>query len=359
MADEEPTFKRHVLLNWFVSKSVTRAPQEHSPPIHGAEELLSYIDHRRKLGHAVEFHGATDDPDDGRRIAGGKKFDFIRLRDLRITSANGRRYADLLVEYVNQAERSFPVVNLDTYEGREVEADRDERGAAAAHVIVRLPQANEYEDGQYRCAIEAVHSVTRSDIAMLLSRQLLRVARDREFNFSVEIPPKGKARGREKAYRYHPKIDLLADVGRALDAATSPKRTLSHMVFVNRSERQELAGATSVIDREYTASVEVKVSAKEAPADEGERSGWWTKLRQTWENRGYETRVYYRSVGGGMLSGEVQHRDIEGAADLVLCPRELVDIPGEAKRWRATFCEQTLGKLRELVDRDELWSRTK
>ncbi len=356
MVDTEQTYDRHILLNWLISKSVSHA-KGHAPPTHGAEELLGILQARLRAGTAVEFFGATEDDDDAKRIAAGRGYDLIRLKDLKLETIGTGRYAFVLIEHIDQTATSFPVVNIETFSGREIEGDEDERGAATAHVVIRLPTADGYDDAQYRCAVEAVRPITRRDIESLLCRQLRRYSKDHGFVFPGDIPAKAKGKGKPVEYKYRPRLELAADVGRALDLSVGQKRTLSQLVFVNRSEKKELAGPTSVLHEEYLASVEVRVSAKQAPTDEKERAGWLTQLRTYWEGRGYETRAYYRNANGSVVSGEILHRDIEGAADLVMCPKEMVTLPGERKGWRATFCDQTLAKMREIVDRDELWSR--
>jgi hypothetical protein len=53
-----------VLLNRLLSRSSTRAPEEHRPETHGAEELLEIIEARRKKGWAIEYLDTEDNPDE-------------------------------------------------------------------------------------------------------------------------------------------------------------------------------------------------------------------------------------------------------------------------------------------------------
>ena len=93
----------------------------------------------------------------------------------------------------------------------------EERGALSAHVVVRLP-IEQYDDGSYRCAIEAVHSIPRRVIENFLCRQLRRQAAADELEFSVkQFGKKGKIV--ERNYRYYPRLELFADIGRKIDFA--------------------------------------------------------------------------------------------------------------------------------------------
>lgn len=122
--------QRIILLNRLVSRSSTRAPQEHSPPTHGASELLEILEKRRVAKQAIEFFGADDNEDDSIRITNGAGHDFLRLRRLKFDKDGSRSYATLLLEFVDQGARSFPV-DTKTYSGREISGDADERRATA------------------------------------------------------------------------------------------------------------------------------------------------------------------------------------------------------------------------------------
>lgn len=55
-----------------------------------------------------------------------------------------------------------------------------------------------------------------------------------------------KGRSIEKEYRYTPRLELFADIGRKIDFALSGGRELAHMTFTKRSEKQSIAKPTSV-----------------------------------------------------------------------------------------------------------------
>jgi hypothetical protein len=125
---------RTVFLNRLISRSVSSAPEEHKPETHGLEELLGILEARRHKGHAIEFLGGLDDPNEEKRKQNGIGHDFIRLKMLRIDEIDDRPYATLLIEYVDQSSRTFPVVDVESYKGRELSGEREERGATTAHV---------------------------------------------------------------------------------------------------------------------------------------------------------------------------------------------------------------------------------
>src|SRR5580698_4514067 len=185
MADEEK-HDRIVLLNTMLSYSTSRAPSSVDAPVLGALESLKAIDARRKKGWAVEFIGMDEktlhDDKDGKkdtrneeeyeaaRFKAGAGHHFVRLRALRLEDTDDYVYATLLIEAIDMNDRTFAVVNTETFDGREISAEGKERGSAAAHVVVRIPQHGAHDDGKYRCAIETVHPITRTDIATLLNR---------------------------------------------------------------------------------------------------------------------------------------------------------------------------------------------
>ncbi len=255
--------QRIVLLNRLVSRSPTRAPRDHQAPTHSAQELLQILEKRRAKKLAVEFFGAEDDDDERKRIMKGAGHSLIRLRQLKFENQGKRSYAVLLMEYVDESQRTFPVVHTQTFDGREIAGEEQERGAMTAHVVVRLPEKGAYDDGTYRCAIEAVHGITRRDVESFIDRQL---RREGEWTFSVTVPKK-KAKGNEtKTYLYHPRLEFFADVGRALQTLTEG-RILSQMVFTKRSQRQQIGQPTDVIHEDVLADVEYRISARQAELD--------------------------------------------------------------------------------------------
>jgi hypothetical protein len=150
----DQSFERIALLARLVSSSVTRAPQEYRAPIHGFEELLSIIKKRFDDNLTVEYYGVTDLKDEAERLKNGSGHDCVRIREINIFEREKWGYATFLIEYVDNSIKKFPVVNTRTFDGREIEAAEDERGAKTAHVVVRYPIDGSYDDGSYRCAIE-------------------------------------------------------------------------------------------------------------------------------------------------------------------------------------------------------------
>ncbi len=87
MAD--PGHQRIILLNRLISRSSTRAPQEHSPPFHGAKELLGIIEKRKTKNIAIEYVGTFGDKDDDEesRIERNVGNNFIRLRASKLATS--------------------------------------------------------------------------------------------------------------------------------------------------------------------------------------------------------------------------------------------------------------------------------
>lgn len=360
MAEEH---QRIVLLNTMISSSTTRA-REHKAPTLGGLHLLKILDERRKKKWAVEFfpgEGKTGKDDDKLneaqleekrlKICAGQ--DCLRLRRIRFTEANGFTYATLLIEWIDASIKSFPVVHLETYDGREISGETKERGATTTHIVVRLPAENVFDDGKYRCAVEVVHPVTRTDIETFLCRQIRRHASAVDMSFTATTH-KGK-KPETKEYRYTPRLELCADVGRSLDTA-GEDRKLSHMVFTKRSEKQIIGKGLAVHQEEFLADVEYRVAASEGPADPDEQKTWLQQLQDWYFSKGCEVRVYYRNAKGAVIGGDV-HKSIAGAADLLMCQREHILLDKAAKNWVSNIDDEVAGQLVELIDRDELWAK--
>ncbi|NIX75199.1 hypothetical protein [Microvirga terricola] len=348
------TNQRFVILNRLVSRSKTRAPQEHHAPTLGLLELAQILDMRRKNGWAIEYLNSLDDDDEKVRASNGQGHDFIWLRDLSLQITPEATYVIFLIEFVDQRQKSFSVVHTKNLMGRDIAGVAEERGASSAHVVVRVPSGDAYEDGSYRCAIESVPSgVSRKLLEIFLCRQLRRYAKATELTFSVTTHKRGK-KPKEVSYRYSPQIQLMADVGRKLGALATQQRTLSQMVFTKRSEKKTIAGATDVIHQDILTDIEVRVSAKQAPADSEEKRSWISSIIQTFEMQGYDTKLYYRHIGGGLIAGEI-HQDLDGAADLLICPKEIIFLSQTPRRWHSTVCGETVAQMKALVDRDALW----
>ncbi len=354
-------FERFVLLNRLVSSSSTRAPEEHKPPTIAGHELFDAIEKRRQKGWAIEFLGLPEteieaERGEAARIASGKGYDFISLRKTAFENQAPWHFVTLLLEYVDASKRSFSVVHTENLTGRDISGDEHERGSRSAHIVVRLP-TKQYDDGTYRCAIEAVHSITRREIENFLCRQLRRQAAADELTFIAQATDK-KGRNVEKEYRYAPRLDLFADIGRKIDFALSGGRELAHMTFTKRAEKQSIGKPTAVVHSDVYADIELKVSAKQGPDDPKERIQWLANIRKFYENRGYESRMYYRHIGGGILSGQVHHA-LAGAADLVMCQKELISLKCEPKEWHSKINNEIKEQMIGLLNTEELWERSK
>jgi hypothetical protein len=345
--------ERIVLLNRIVSRSVTTAPESYKPQTHGLEELLEILNARRPKGNAIEYLGSLDDEDDDTRKSNGAGHDFIRLRGYRIDEIEGLRYAILLVEFVDQNSRSFPVVDVASFKGRELSGESEERGATSAHIVARLPSPDGYDDGSYRCVVEYAPPITRAMIERFLSRQLRRVAAAGDWSFSVVVPGK-KGVQKERKYRYHPKVQLLSDFGRKLNATKG--KTLTHVVFTKRQTHQSAGKETDVEHQDFVADVEFRVSAKQAPEDPDEKQTFFNSIRRHYETLGFETRYYFRHASGGTVSGEL-NKAVESAADIMMCQREMIVMGSPRKTWVSTIDKKLVDGMRELLDKDELWQQ--
>lgn len=116
----ETEFQRIVLLNRLVTRSMTRAPEPNKAPAHGALDLLKLIEKRREKKIAIEFLGGDDDDDEIVRAKNGEGCNFFRLRQCRFEEHGSHMYAILLMEFVDQNVKSFPVVNTKDFSGREI-----------------------------------------------------------------------------------------------------------------------------------------------------------------------------------------------------------------------------------------------
>lgn len=130
------------------------------------------------------------------------------------------------------------------------------------------------------------------------------------------------------------------------------------MTFTKRSERQSIGKKTAVDHQDIIGDVEWKVSAKQGPDDPAERNTWLATVRKAFKSTGFETRMYYRNLSGGSLSGEV-HQALSGATDLVMCPRELISLNKVPRDWYDKFDDEIVDKLIDLTNADELWERGK
>jgi hypothetical protein len=358
---EAAEFQQFVLLNRLVSRSATRASEEHKPPLVTGFELLSILNERQKAGGAIEFFGVTDSErdaaeDDNARIKKGEGHDFVWLRKIKINQSGAFRYAKLLFEFVDQSKRSFSVVHTKKLTGREISGANDERGGISAHVVIRLP-IKQYDDGSYRCAIEVARHLNRGTIENFINKQLKRWATAAQLKFEVHQPDK-KGKMLVKEYRYNPRLELFSDIGRKLTFATAGGRELAHMTFTKRSERPSIGKGTHALHEDVIADVEFRVSAKQGPAEPQARYQWLRDVRASFEFSGYESRMYYRSIGGSILSGSV-HQALAGASDLVMCQKELMLLKHAPKDWYPEIDDEITEQMATFLDKDELWERGK
>ncbi len=219
MASTPKPSTRYAFLNRLVSRSISRGPEEHKPPIHSIVEALEVLEQRL----SSRYQSNT--------------WAYLKIKSTSMTTPRGFRLPNLSIPYdwhnssellvvptstplsfwkhVDQAARSFPVVDVGTFKGRKISGERNERGSCSCHVVVRLPVSGEYDDGSYRCVIEHVPPFTRKMIERFLCNQLRRHAVQQEYSFTVLTTDK-KNRNVEKQYKYYPQLQLLSDIGRPL-----------------------------------------------------------------------------------------------------------------------------------------------
>jgi hypothetical protein len=191
---------------------------------------------------------------------------------------------------------------------------------------------------------------------MLLCRQLRRAAESSELSFPVRVQKKDGG-FETKDYRYSPRLHLVADVGRKLSAGADD-RILSHMIFTKRSEKQIIGKGTIADHEEFEADVQFKVSGSQGPDDPGQRRAWAQQVADWYRNRGHEVKFYFRHANGHVEGGSL-HKAIAGATDLLMCPRTQILLKKAPKTWVSSISLEIEAALRELVDRDELWERSK
>jgi hypothetical protein len=353
--------QRIVLLNHLRSRSVTRAKGHGAPQHTGFSLLRDIADRAAKTKWGIEFEGLAEDKDkfksEDDRLAAGSTYPALRLRRSLITEPTKSKegYVALLFEHLDPARRSFQVVNIDNFEGREIEAKKREAGSLSAHVVIQIPKTDAYDDGMYRCVIESASTITRSRIEWFLCRQIRRLVP--EWKFTVSEQKKGKPV--TKTLHYTPKLELLADVSRKLGAGTTAGQKLSHLVFSKRSEKQTVGGKTAIKDKDFLADVTIRVGANQGPADEKERLGWAAQLRSAYDERGYTTKIYFKSAQGDVLGGSVRHHQLDSAQDLLLCPRDFIDRPDNHKPWSNDLDEKTVADMIALIEKDKIWEHTK
>jgi hypothetical protein len=350
--DSNKQHQRIILLNTLVSRSTTHA-RSHTPPTDRGGDLLQILEDRRSKGWALEYCGKikdveTDEDDDLKRIKAGQGHDYIRLCKLTFLESGDFEYATGLVEYLDTTVSKFAVVDYQTFEGHELTGKQRERGAVTAHFMARMPKESVHDDGKYRCVIEVVNGITRSDIEMLVCRQLRRFAKASSLTFT------GEKKGKPHEYRYTPKLELFADVGRKLDVAVSGEGQLSGMLFTKRKEKQSTADKTAVAHEDFLADVKVYVGASQGPLDPQEKLGWAERIQADFRLRGYDTKVYFRHANGGLSTGEL-HKSVTAATDLLMCQREHILLEEPPKNWVSDIQPDVAAKMREILDKDSLW----
>lgn len=353
MADNpKAEHQRIVLLNTLVSRSTTHA-RNHIPPTDKGSDLLRILEDRRLKGWALEYCGRIkdvelDEEDEAKRIKDGQGHDYIRLCKLVFEDSGDFEYVTGLVEYLDTTVSKFAVVDYQTLQGHELTGKQRERGAVTAHFMVRIPKEDVHDDGKYRCAIEVVNGITRSDIEMLLCRQLRRFAKATSLTFT------GERKGKPHEYKYTPKLELFADVGRKLDVAVSGEGQLSGMLFTKRKEKQSTADKTDVAHEDFLADVKVFVGANQGPPDPQEKLNWAERIQTDFRLRGYDTKVYFRHANGGLSTGEL-HKSVSAATDLLMCQREHISLAEPPKNWAPDIQSEIAAKMREILDKSSLW----
>ncbi len=348
--------QRMVLLNHLVSRSITKNRNEEEPPTHGAEELFRIIEQRFQRGWTIEFSNEDSESNENLRLVKNQGKHYWRIKEIK-HQINRDKSATviLLIEYFDADRTHFHVVNPADFSGRSIAGTGLERGACTAHVCVLLPPPGRYDDGEYRCVIEVVPQITRSAIQHLLSRQIRRQCDLEEWSYEVNrVDRRGKKQ--TKTYRYHPRLELRADVGRNIQSA-QVGRVLKNLVFTNTSAKMNTGGSTHKIHEEFTANVQIKISTKDGPKDPGLLAKWVSNIKNYHEKIGYKTRLSFGSADGSHDVGAVAGA-LEGATDILMCPREVVTFQTAREIWEPFVQPSVVSSLQELLNKDELWQRT-
>lgn len=358
MSEEGAQPKPHemsMLLNHMVSTVVTRAPQEHQPDRHSGAELLDVIWRRFRDGVAMEmFNGPLDGTEEQTKDAS----DILFVRDMKFLERRSATFVAILLDHLDKEAKAFPVVSRATLAGRSLTGSADEVGSSQRHVIIRLPSTGTFDDGVYRCVIEPVPPVSRKLIETFLYRQLKKHYGEKGIEFEVQRIGRRGRPVKSLRYKYHPKLELRADVARSLggyDLVGGPEPT--RFEFTKRKEERLTGTAVHVIERDFVSDIQVKVSAKEAPTDPEERRRFFGELRRMYEEAGYTTKVYFRHLRSNNLRGAIKE-DQERAADLILCPRQSIFVKRRPE-WRKTVNEEIADQAVALLEEDAVWERIK
>lgn len=341
---------RSVILNRVLNRSITQA-KGRRPPFHAGEDLLDRIAHMAARGQGFENFSGDDEIDDDNRVAAGS---FIRASKIQKDVSDDLIYT-FLIEFVNDSLKSFSVVDIETFEGREITAQPRERGSFSTHVVMRLPKPGDKDLAEYRCAIEYSPNVRRLDIQALFVRQLRRIAKVEGWDFPEERTSKRGQPLKPNMFKYHPKLEFAVDVGRSMKSLSVGK-SLSKILLTKKAEKQSIGLPTEVRHMDVVADVQMSISGKEAPADPGERASWLDKLLSAAHADGFRSRVYYKGAGGKPIIGSLEH-EVASAIDLMMCPRETIMLAVEPPPWRRTIDEDTTSKMVALLRDDKLWER--
>lgn len=341
------TYDCPVYLNYLSSISKTRAPGVLAPT-HSGSDLLGILARMCAADDAIlEINRPAE-------AASDEDPSFLRISRVQRIPRRGHTYIALLIEYADATQKLFPVLHRQTYKGRELSGDSDETGVVSTHVTVRMPQEGDNDGALYRCMIQVNHSIPRTHIETLFNRLL-----DKFFagplTFEIDRPNR-KGKIERKFYKYNPKLELIAEVGQSIRARGGIS-ALSQMVFTNRGERESVAAPTEVLQSEVLADVTVKIDVSQAPEEPEQRRGWVDAVRNKYERRGYTTKLYFRTGGTrGVVGGRVDREDAF-AADVLFCPREVLTVDEEVKRWHPELSTTIVEAMVTTLDNDDLWKQ--
>ncbi|MBW4096288.1 MAG: hypothetical protein HIU81_13455 [Acidobacteria bacterium] len=315
--------QRIVLLNWLISRSTTHA-REHAAPTISGQSLLDILAGRLVTKQATEQMRSEEG-------AGGSEGEpthsIMRLSDVHIETTERHRYVALLVKYLDISIREFSVEDMVDFTGREISGLESERGVTAVHLMTRLPRDESQLDlGRYRCVVDYSAPLTRKRIEYFLCRQLRRQAEAEEWKFSANVKRSKRGKVITKEFKYVPRLELHMDVSRGLNIPLSTGTPeLSSMKFTKRSERQSIGKKADVKHEEVLANIQIVIHANQGPSEAQEKRNWVSLIRNHYTGLGYDTKLYYRHVNGSVIGGDI-HQAIDGATDLLLCPREFLSL---------------------------------
>ncbi len=246
----------------------------------------------------------------------------------------------------------MPVVDRNSFRGRELRGNANERGATSTHVVVKLPHGGAYDDGKYRCCIEATRGLTRADIELFLCRHIKLDATDNPWEFPATVMRNKRAV--DVLYKYRPKLHLVADTGRYMRTAANTIGAVTQLKFTKRSERQSVNQATSVQHRDFVADVQYRISAKQGPEGLEAKQRWLKEVIEYYHDRGFTSKLFFRHASGATIGGEV-HQDLKSATDLLLCQRDFIALPEAPPAWTEQINEDIAFGMISLLEKESLW----